>query len=123
MAPANVPSGRINGTPPPNGASPPFVAEPVGDDPVIAAVVADAFVDFPDPLEPLAVDALVERLAQRLAERAEVAQRLRRSAVARRAVERARRLSRAHAAGRACRLSQLTKALSGGRITPGRVTM
>ena len=51
------------------GGNPPFVPEVVADDPVLAGLLREAFADFPQALEPLAVDAVVERLAGRLAAR------------------------------------------------------
>ena len=72
------------------GASPPFVPDVVADDPVLADLLGEAFADFPQPLEPLAVDAVVERLASRLAARGDDCMRSRRSATAHRAVARAR---------------------------------
>jgi AraC-like DNA-binding protein len=45
----------------------PFVAEPVFDDPMLRRVVADAFVDFPKPIEDLAIPALFAALADALA--------------------------------------------------------
>jgi|SRR5579883_190805 AraC-like DNA-binding protein len=54
-----------------DGAPPPFVPDVVTDDCALAELVRDAFVDFPRALEPLAVDAIVERLAARLAERSD----------------------------------------------------
>jgi len=44
----------------------PFVAEPVFDDPMLRRVVADAFVDFPKPIEDLAIPALFAALADAL---------------------------------------------------------
>jgi AraC-like DNA-binding protein len=70
--------------------NPPFVPEVVADDPVLAGLLGEAFADFPQPLEPLAVDAVVERLAGRLAVRSDDRPRSRRTATAHRAVERAR---------------------------------
>src|SRR5258708_41311 len=49
-----------------DGASPPFVPDVVADDAVLADLLGEAFADFPQPLEPLAVDAVVERLPGRL---------------------------------------------------------
>ena len=63
-----------------DGASPPFVPDVVADDPVLAGLLREAFADFPQPLEPLAVDAVVERLAGRLAARSDDRPRARRSA-------------------------------------------
>ena len=56
---------------PRSSGSPPFVPEVVADDPVLAGLLREAFADFPQPLEPLAVDAVVERLAGRLAARSD----------------------------------------------------
>ena len=50
---------------------PPFVPDPVADDPALAEVLREAFTDFPRPLEPLAVDAVVARLADGLAMRSD----------------------------------------------------
>lgn len=52
-------------------APPPFVSEAVAQDPALAAVLQEAFADFPRSLEPLAVDAVVARLAEGLAVRAD----------------------------------------------------
>jgi len=65
-------------------------AEVVDDDPVLAGLLREAFADFPQALEPLAVDAVVERLAGRLAARSDDRPRARGTAVAHRAVARAR---------------------------------
>lgn len=73
-----------------DGASPPHVAEAVGHDPETARVIEEAFVDFPRPLEPLAVDATIGRLADLLARRGDGGPRRRRGIVALRAVTRAR---------------------------------
>ena len=73
-----------------DGASPPFVPDVVADDPVLADLLADAFADFPQPMEPLAVDAVVERLATRLAARSDDRPSARRRVPAHRAVARAR---------------------------------
>lgn len=70
-------------------ASPPFVPEVVAADPVLAGLVDEAFTDFPRTLEPLAQDALVGRLAERLADRSD-GKRPRRAPSARKAVARAR---------------------------------
>jgi AraC-like DNA-binding protein len=72
------------------GASPPFVPEVVADDPDLAELLSEAFADFPNPLEPLAVDAIVERLAHRLAARGDGGKSVRPSATAYRAVGLAR---------------------------------
>jgi AraC-like DNA-binding protein len=71
------------------GGNPPFVSEVVADDPVLAGLLREAFADFPRSLEPLAVDAVVERLAARLAARSDQPS-ARRTTVAHRAVARAR---------------------------------
>lgn len=72
-----------------DGARPPFVPDVVADDTELAGLIGEAFVDFPQPLEPLALDALVERLATRLAARSDGAA-ARQSPTARRAVALAR---------------------------------
>ena len=72
------------------GGQPPFVPEVVADDPVLADLLREAFADFPQALEPLAVDAVVERLAARLAARSDDRPRARSATVAHRAVARAR---------------------------------
>ena len=73
-----------------DGASPPFVPEVVADDPVLADLLREAFADFPQPLEPLAVDAVVARLADRLAARSDDRPRRAQRRPAQRAVARAR---------------------------------
>lgn len=72
------------------GAQPPFVPEAVADDPALAAVLGDAFADFPRTLEPLAVDAVIARLAERLAQRGDAGFRRDQTATAYRAARRAR---------------------------------
>jgi AraC-like DNA-binding protein len=52
-----------------DGASPPYVAEAVAHDEATAHAIEEAFVDFPQPLEPLAVDGMISRLADLLARR------------------------------------------------------
>jgi AraC-like DNA-binding protein len=49
----------------------PFVRDPVADDVGIAGILAEAFADFPAPLEPLAWDGIIVRLAAALARRAD----------------------------------------------------
>jgi AraC-like DNA-binding protein len=71
-------------------ANPPFVADVVAEDPAMAELLAEAFADFPNPLEPLAVDALVERLAHRLAARGDGGKPVKPRATAYRAVGLAR---------------------------------
>jgi AraC-like DNA-binding protein len=51
----------------------PFVAEVVADDPALAALLHEAFADFPRALEPLAADAAVARLAELLTSRSDAA--------------------------------------------------
>jgi AraC-like DNA-binding protein len=80
-----------------DGASPPFVPEVVADDAVLADLLREAFADFPQPLEPLAVDAVVERLTGRLAARSDDRPRARRSPTAHRAIARAREFLAAEA--------------------------
>ena len=80
-----------------DGASPPFVPDVVADDPILADLLAEAFADFPQALEPLAVDALVERLASRLAARSDGGRSARRTPTAHRAVARAREFLAAEA--------------------------
>jgi AraC-like DNA-binding protein len=70
--------------------NPPFVPDVVADDPVLAGLLHEAFADFPQALEPLAVDAVVERLAARLAARSDDRPPSRRTTIAHRAVARAR---------------------------------
>ncbi|MFZ5781431.1 MAG: helix-turn-helix domain-containing protein [Pseudomonadota bacterium] len=72
------------------GAPPPYVPDVVADDAVLAALLAEAFADFPRPLEPLAADAIVERLATRLASRGDGRPPRRPQPAAQRAVARAR---------------------------------
>jgi AraC-like DNA-binding protein len=71
------------------GSTTPFVADVVADDPALAHLLREAFADFPRTLEPIAVDAVVARLAELLAARSD-APKQRRRAVAHRAVRRAR---------------------------------
>ncbi|MGQ0580476.1 MAG: AraC family transcriptional regulator [Reyranella sp.] len=69
---------------------PPFVPDAVAQDPSLAAVLHEAFADFPRSLEPLAVDAVVGRLAEGLAARADSGRAMKREATAIRAVGRVR---------------------------------
>src|SRR5262245_50717908 len=73
-----------------DGASPPFVPDAVAEDACLAELLREAFADFPRPLEPLAVDAVIARLADRLASRSDSGARPRPSPTAHRAVARAR---------------------------------
>jgi len=68
----------------------PFVPEVVSDDPVMRALLGEAFADFPRALEPIAADAVVARLADRLAARGDAPVQARRRSIARRGVGRAR---------------------------------
>jgi AraC-like DNA-binding protein len=68
----------------------PFVPEVVSDDPALANLLREAFSDFPRPLEPLAADAIVARVAELLSRRGDSPVRPRNGATYRRAVERAR---------------------------------
>ena len=67
------------------------------DDAVLADLLREAFADFPRPLEPLAVDAAIARLADRLASRGDAMARPRSRATARQAVARAREFLAAEA--------------------------
>ena len=71
-----------------DGASPPFVPDVVADDPALAGLLREAFADFPQALEPLAVDAVIARLADRLAARSDDQPTSRRHPTAHRAVAR-----------------------------------
>ncbi len=53
------------------GSAPPFVPQAVADDVETASALSEAFADFPAPLEPLALDAIVTRLADALLRRAD----------------------------------------------------
>jgi hypothetical protein len=54
-----------------DGSAVPYVPDVVADAPNLAALLREAFADFPRPLEPLAVDAIVARLAELLAARSD----------------------------------------------------
>ncbi len=73
-----------------DGARPPFVPEAVAEDPALAVLLGEAFADFPRTLEPLAIDAIVGRLAEGLAARGDSGQRPLRVTTAHRAVGRVR---------------------------------
>ncbi len=79
-----------------DGASPPFVTDVVAYDSALADLLTEAFADFPQPLEPLAQDALIDRLAELLAVRGD-GTKPRRSPTARQAVTRAREFLTAEA--------------------------
>jgi AraC-like DNA-binding protein len=68
----------------------PFVPDVVADDPALAGLLREAFADFPRPLEPIAADAIVSRVAELLAARCDSGLRLRKQPTTHRAVERAR---------------------------------
>jgi AraC-like DNA-binding protein len=72
------------------GASPPHVTEAVAHDPATARIIGEAFVDFPRPLEPLAIDATIGRIADLLVRRGDGGPRRGRGSVALRAVRLAR---------------------------------
>jgi len=67
----------------------PFVPGVVADDSALAALLREAFADFPRPLEPIAADAIVGRVAELLSARCDGA-RPRKPPTDRSAVERAR---------------------------------
>src|SRR5262245_15908061 len=73
-----------------DGANPPFVPDVVAHDRVLADLLREAFADFPQSLEPLAVDAVIARLADRLAARSDDRRQTRRRTTAHQAVARAR---------------------------------
>jgi len=52
------------------GSALPFCGEPVFDDPALRRVLANAFVDFPQPIEDLALPTLVTALAEALSRHA-----------------------------------------------------
>jgi AraC-like DNA-binding protein len=79
-----------------DGATPPFVPDVVADDPALAGLLREAFADFPQALEPLALDAIVGRLADLLAARGDGAK-PKPSKTARRAATRAREFLAAEA--------------------------
>jgi AraC-like DNA-binding protein len=79
-----------------DGANPPFVPDVVADDPALAGLLREAFADFPQALEPLALDAIVSRLAELLAARGDGAK-PNPGTTARRAVTRAREFLAAEA--------------------------
>jgi AraC-like DNA-binding protein len=77
-------SAALDGTPPP------FVPEAVAEDPSLAGLLREAFAEFPRTLEPLAIDAIVGRLAEGLAARADSGARPPRGTTAHRAAGRVR---------------------------------
>ena len=48
----------------------PFVGDPVFNDPPLCTILDDAFADFPEPIEDLAIPGLIAALADALARRA-----------------------------------------------------
>ena len=54
-----------------DGAPPPFVRDAVAQDDELAAIIAEAFEDFPNSLAPMAVDATIARLADSLDRRSD----------------------------------------------------
>ncbi|HEY4171066.1 MAG TPA: AraC family transcriptional regulator [Reyranella sp.] len=74
-------------------AATPFVPDVVSDDPALAGRLQEAFADFPRPLEPIAADAIIGRVADLLSARCDTAARPRRQPTTRRAAY--------HAVGRA----------------------
>jgi AraC-like DNA-binding protein len=79
------------------GDAPPFVRDVVADDPALGRLLAEAFAHFPQALEPIAVDAIVARLAELLAARADTRPPTRPPPTAWRAATRARDYLRAEA--------------------------
>ena len=73
-----------------DGTAVPYVPEVVADDAGMAGLLRETFAEFPRPLEPLAVDAVVARLAELLAARSDGPPLAKKKAIAHRAVERAR---------------------------------
>jgi AraC-like DNA-binding protein len=71
-------------------AAAPFVRDVVSDDPALAGLLQGAFADFPRPLEPIAADAIIGRVADLLSERCDASARPRKPPTAHRAAERAR---------------------------------
>jgi AraC-like DNA-binding protein len=72
------------------GDTAPFVPDVVADDPALAELLRETFADFPHPLEPLAVDAVVSRLAELLVRRSDGHGKSRRDTTAYRAIREAR---------------------------------
>ena len=68
----------------------PFVRDVVADDGALAGLLREAFADFPRPLEPIATDAIVGRVAELLSARSDSAARPGRQPPAHRAATQAR---------------------------------
>jgi AraC-like DNA-binding protein len=92
------------------GRPPPFVPEVVSFDPILADILGEAFADFPDPLEPLAANTVVGRLADALARRSDTRMSRPRRATAQRAMTRMRDflIAEAHRTIASAELEQLT---------------
>lgn len=92
------------------GRPPPFVPEVVAVDRILTDVLGEAFADFPDPLEPLAADAVVGRLADALTRRSDARASPPRRATAHRAMTRMRDflMAEAHRTIASAELEQLT---------------
>ncbi len=71
-------------------AATPFVPDVVSDDPALAGLLKEAFADFPRPLEPIAADAILGRVAELLSARCDTTAKPRKQPTAHHAVERAR---------------------------------
>ncbi len=84
-------SAALGGTPPP------FVRDVVADDEALTGLLREAFAHFPQALEPIAVDAIVARLAELLAARGDRAPKRPAAKTAYRAAERARDFLKAEA--------------------------
>ncbi len=80
-----------------DGASPPFVGDVVARDAGMAGLIDEAFADFPRPLEPLAIDATVARMADLLERRSDGHRRRPAGATAARAIHRVREFLTAEA--------------------------
>ncbi len=72
------------------GGATPFVPDVVSGDPALAGLLREAFADFPRPLEPIAADAIVGHVAERLSVLCDSGIRPRKPPTAHRAVGRAR---------------------------------
>ena len=79
------------------GTSPPFVRDVVSDDKALGRLLREAFAQFPQALEPIAVDAIVARLAELLVVRSDGVRRRCAAKTAHGAVTRAREFLQAEA--------------------------
>ena len=75
-----------------DGAAPPFVPDVVADDAELAAIIAEAFEDFPHAMAPMAIDATIVRLADALDRRSDRRRPSPRAKYAFAAAERARQM-------------------------------